>query len=395
MRTYAEYKRIFAGQPMPFAYVDLQYFDENVKKVAERSYGKPVRIATKSVRCVELLKRIQRFGKPFDAGLMTYSAAETVFLYEQGFDNFLLGYPCWQELDVIALCKAMEKGADITLMADSVEQLEHFNRLGEKNGVKLPICIDLDMATEVPMLYFGVRRSTVRTVTQLQTLVQTIEQAQFLSFDGLMGYEAQIAGVGDETGSFLKNRVIKQLKKRSVGEVYKRREALANFIQQLPQPPRLFNGGGTGSLESTAREPWITEVTAGSAFFHPSLFSRYRSFWHLPAAGFAIEITRRPQPHLYTCSGGGYVASGSAGKEKLPQPYLPAHARLTDNEGAGEVQTPVYYDGNEQLSLGDPIFMRHAKAGELCERFNELFLIENGQIVNRVPTYRGMGQCFL
>ncbi|HNR30510.1 MAG TPA: amino acid deaminase/aldolase, partial [Candidatus Hydrogenedentes bacterium] len=89
------------------------------------------------------------------------------------------------------------------------------------------------------------------------------------------------------------------------------------------------------------------------------------------------------------------IASGAAAPDKLPQPYLPEGARLIVQEGAGEVQTPVRYDGPEKLGLGDPVFMRHAKAGELCERFNTLLLVSRGRIIEETPTYRGQGWCFL
>jgi D-serine deaminase-like pyridoxal phosphate-dependent protein len=139
----------------------------------------------------------------------------------------------------------------------------------------------------------------------------------------------------------------------------------------------------------------VTEITVGSAFYSPTLFDSYRDFRYLPAAGFAIEIVRRPRGDLYTCLGGGYVASGVAGPDRLPHPYLPMGAHLLALEGAGEVQTPVRYTGGEELSLGDPIFLRHAKAGELCERFTHLLLVADGTVVDVATTYRGDGQCFL
>jgi D-serine deaminase-like pyridoxal phosphate-dependent protein len=155
------------------------------------------------------------------------------------------------------------------------------------------------------------------------------------------------------------------------------------------------NGGGTGSLATTRLEPVVTEITVGSAFYSPALFDAYRDFRYLPAAGFAVEIVRRPAPTIYTCLGGGYIASGAAGPDRLPRPYLPAGARLDPLEGAGEVQTPIHYDGPERLALGDPIFLRHAKAGELCERFTHLLQIQDGRATGEVTTYRGDGQCFL
>jgi D-serine deaminase-like pyridoxal phosphate-dependent protein len=157
----------------------------------------------------------------------------------------------------------------------------------------------------------------------------------------------------------------------------------------------IINGGGTGSLESTTQEQVINEVTVGSGFYNSHLFDNYQNFRHQPAAGFACVINRHPKDNIFTCSGGGYVASGSAERLKLPVPYLPAEIELIKNEGAGEVQTPILYKGSEQLHIGDPVFFRHSKAGELCERFNELNLIRENKIEKAVPTYRGEGQCFL
>jgi D-serine deaminase-like pyridoxal phosphate-dependent protein len=188
---------------------------------------------------------------------------------------------------------------------------------------------------------------------------------------------------------------VRLLKSRSVGVVARRRAAVVAAVRARGHALRLVNGGGTGCLETTREEECVTEVTAGSAFFAPGLFDGFRRFRHLPAAGFAVEITRRPAPGVFTCAGGGYVASGAAGPEKLPQPYLPEGARLMAREGAGEVQTPVRYRGPERLVLGDPVFFRHAKAGELCERFTTLLLLANGTVVDEAATYRGEGQCFL
>ena len=135
-------------------------------------------------------------------------------------------------------------------------------------------------------------------------------------------------------------------------------------------------------------------MTVGSGFYAPALFDSFRGFRHLPAAGFSLEVVRRPRPGVYTCSGGGYIASGSAGTGKAPSPFLPAGLRLTRNEGAGEVQTPLL-TGAVELEIGAPVFFRHAKAGELCERFSRLLLISQGSVVDEVTTYRGDGQCFL
>jgi D-serine deaminase-like pyridoxal phosphate-dependent protein len=96
-----------------------------------------------------------------------------------------------------------------------------------------------------------------------------------------------------------------------------------------------------------------------------------------------------------TVLGGGYLASGPGDGARVPTPYLPPGLALDREEGAGEVQTPLLGAAADDLALGGRVYFRHAKAGELCERFASLHLIQGGEIVEEVPTYRGEGQCFL
>ena len=98
---------------------------------------------------------------------------------------------------------------------------------------------------------------------------------------------------------------------------------------------------------------------------------------------------------MATLLGGGYIASGAPGWDREPEPWLPEGLKLDSQEGAGEVQTPVTGPGALGLRVGDQVYMRHAKAGELCERFDSLLLVRRGEVVDEVPTYRGEGRCFL
>jgi D-serine deaminase-like pyridoxal phosphate-dependent protein len=252
------------------------------------------------------------------------------------------------------------------------------------------------MTLALPGLHFGVWRSPLRSAEQAHPIIERIVHSPSVWLDGIMGYEAQIAGVGDHyPGQRLKNALVRQLKRRSAQLAATRRAEVIALAHACGAHPRFVNGGGTGSIATTRLEPAITEITVGSAFYSPGLFDNYRDFHYQPAAGYAVEIVRQPAAGIYTCLGGGYTASGAAGRDKQPQPYLPTGARLDPLEAAGEVQTPIHYRGPERLALGDPIFLRHAKAGELCERFTHLLLVRDGQIVDEVTTYRGDGQCFL
>ena len=395
--TYTSYRATFAGRAMPFAYVDLDLFDENARRIAAlaRERGKRVRIASKSVRSVALLRRILAADATFQ-GLMCFTAREAAWLAGQGFDDLLIGYPAWQGADLDAVAQATAAGARIVLMVDSVEHVERIETAARRAGVRLPLCLEMDMSLDMPGLHFGVWRSPLRTASQARPILEHIAASGDVWLGGLMGYEAQIAGLGDSTpGQAAKNLLIRALKRRSVRQVAARRAELVAQVRGLGLSPRFVNGGGTGSIATTREEPDVTEITAGSGFYAPGLFDAYRQFRYLPAAGYAVEIVRRPAPDLYTCLGGGYTASGAAGSDKLPRVHLPEGAKLLPLEGAGEAQTPVRYRGPEALALGDPIFLRHAKAGELCERFTRLLLVQDGAVVDEVATYRGDGQCFL
>lgn len=393
--TYEYYRDIFAGRQMPFAYLDRDLLDQNIRTIADHAGGKRIRLASKSLRSVAILRRILA-ADPCFQGLMCFTAPEAVYLASQGFDDLLIGYPAWHEKDIAAVARQVAAGKQITLMIDSVEHVSQIEMVAQREGVRLPLCLEIDMSLDLPGLHFGVWRSAVRTPQQARAVIERIQQSSHVWLDGLMGYEAQIAGVGDNVpGQKAKNSFVQWLKRRSLRDVAARRAAIVDFIKSQGLAPRFVNGGGTGSLATTSSEPVVTEVTVGSGFYSPVLFDYYRDFHYLPAAGYAIEIVRHPRSTIYTCLGGGYIASGAVGREKQPQPYLPQGAKLNPLEGAGEVQTPVHYAGNIPLKLGDPIFMRHSKAGELCERFTHLLLVSNSSVVDEVTTYRGDGRSFL
>jgi D-serine deaminase-like pyridoxal phosphate-dependent protein len=394
-RDYSYYRQAFAGHAMPFAWLDLDLLDDNIRAILGRAGSKYVRIASKSVRSVAVLRRILA-ASPVFRGLMCFTAREAAWLAGQGFDDLLMGYPVWHPDDLAAVARATADGAHITLMVDSVAHVEQAEAVARAHNVRLPLCLEVDMTLAVPGLHFGVWRSPLQNADLARPVLERIAGSAHVALDGIMGYEAQVAGVGDNyPGQLAKNALVRRLKGRSVRLDAERRAAVVALAESLCGPLRFVNGGGTGSMATTREESAVTEMTVGSGFYSPALFDNYREFHFQPAAGFAIEIVRIPAPGIYTCLGGGYSASGGAGKDRLPSVHLPVGAQLDPLEGAGEVQTPIHYRGPERLALGDPVLMRHAKAGELCERFTHLACIQNGVIVDEVTTYRGDGRCFL
>lgn len=210
-----------------------------------------------------------------------------------------------------------------------------------------------------------------------------------------MSYEGHIAGFGDNVaGKHAQNVAVRWMQRRSIAELRDRRARAVELVREVADL-EIINAGGTGDVHLVAQEPAITEATAGSGFYAPTLFDSYSTFTLQPAAMFALPISRRPDPKTVTALGGGYLASGVGGKDRMPTPYLPSGLTLDPVEGTGEVQTPLYGDAAWRLRVGDKVYFRHTKAGELCERFERLHLVRGAEIVDSVPTYRGEGRTFL
>lgn len=379
---------------LPALLLDLDAFDNNCKQIASKANGKKIRIATKSIRSVGVLQRILESDSTYQ-GLMCYSSKEAVFLANKGFDDILIGYPCIDKESLKEISLLTASGHVIVCMVDALEHIDLLETIASETNGKFYVCIDVDMSTKFPMLHFGVRRSPLQDLNAVVALARKIKHSTYVELKGIMGYEAQIAGVGDDVpNQNLKNRLITYLKKKSRKTVAQRRKAVVETLKNEGFSLDFVNGGGTGSLHTTSTEDIVTEVTVGSGFYSPLLFDYYRDFHYKPSLYFALPVVRKPTANIYTCLGGGYIASGPSGKDKVPQPIFPPNGKLLAFEGAGEVQTPVYFE-NEQLEIGDPIIFRHAKAGEICERFNEMICFRNGQIVNHFQTYRGEGVSFL
>ncbi|MEA2438896.1 MAG: hypothetical protein QOH76_320 [Thermoleophilaceae bacterium] len=377
--AHARYEAAFAGRDAPFAFVDLDAMWSNADEMLRRAGGKPIRVASKSVRCRPLLEAIARRDERF-RGLMTFTLAESLWLGER---DTLLAYPT---ADREALGRMSEDGP--VLMVDSVD---HLDLIESATSVPVRVCIEVDLSYPLAggRVKIGVKRSPVRTAEQAVALRREIDKRPRLTLAGLMGYEAHIAGLGDSPpGKPLIAAVLKRLQKASAAEIAERRAAIVEALGPLD----FVNGGGTGSLHTTAREDVVTEITAGSGFYAPTLFDHYSAFSLTPAAMFALPVVRKPSKRVATVLGGGYLASGPADDLRLPIPYLPRGLKLDKNEGAGEVQTPVI---GADLQIGERVYFRHAKAGELCERFNSLLLVEGDRVVDEVPTYRGEGCSFL
>lgn len=387
------FDKAFDGLERPFAWIDLDALDANIDYVASKT-KKPIRIATKSVRSVELLRYIAD-KLPNVAGYMTYTAAETVYLLERGFDHLLLGYPVMEPGAIKTCLEHVKRGKDVTFMVDHVDQVKFLTDIARPLDVTVPICLDINVSVDFRLLYFGTKRSPLHSYETVAKLLSEMEGMN-VEVKGVMTYEAQVAGVADlpdvTVTSKIKSKLIQQMKAKSLQQIKKIRSETISIIRHFNMLS-IINGGGSGSIDFTDSLD-VTEITVGSAFLAPALFDRYQFLTLKKASGFALAVVRQFDEKTFVCHGGGYVASGAPGTDRLPSFYEEGRYTYLSLEGAGEVQTPII-DKSQLLTIGDTVYFRHAKAGELCERFLTLHAIRSNDYAGSYLTYRGEGQCFL
>jgi D-serine deaminase-like pyridoxal phosphate-dependent protein len=401
-QRYESLRSLFKGQRLPLAFVDLDAFDANTDYAADKAKGtgKSLRIGTKSLRCLPLMERVLTHPSKVFRGFLTFTAEETAFLADKGHDDFILAYPTIQPEDIKILAWITSQGKTLSVMVDHIQHLKILDDAGKRYGVVFNACMEIDMAYRPfgnDSVHLGLRRSPIRTAEQAMGLIDYSKTLPHVEFDSIMGYEGHIAGTSDDVPKQgFKNALMRALKNASAKELSKRRKSVVEAIKRAGVNLRVVNGGGSGSLVSTLADSSVTESTIGSGLYASGLFHHFKEVKFQPSAFFATQVVRIPKDGMITCAGGGYTASGGIGKSRLPLPVMPVGLKYLDAEGAGEVQTPLILPPNcPNLNLGDPIFFQHAKAGELCERFNELIIVEDGKIIDRVKTYRGEGFAFL
>ncbi|WP_460775036.1 alanine racemase [Microbacterium sp. GXF7504] len=380
-----------ADRPAPLAAVHLDALRHNALDMLVRASGVPVRVASKSIRVRELLDALLRL--PGYRGILSFTLAEALWLAEDH-DDIVLGYPTADRAALARLVADERAASRITLMVDDVAQLDLVDAVaapGSRPVVR--VAIDADASWRAPGLgHVGVRRSPLHEASEVTRFARAVAARPGFALVGLMMYEAQIAGQPDAEGPG--DPVIRWMQRRSAAELQDRRGAIVTALRDVV-PLEFVNGGGTGSLEVTARDEAVTELTAGSGLLAGHLFSHYRAFDPAPAAAFALDVVRKPLPDIATVLGGGWIASGPPVASRQPEPVWPVGLRTLGREGAGEVQTPLQGAAANGLAVGDRVWFRHAKSGELAERVDRYALVTQAGVVGEVPTYRGEGKAFL
>ncbi len=394
-----KFKTILKNETLPLMVVNMSALDANLALIEKYAlkFNKKIRIATKSVRVPEIVFYALKKNPKVFQGLMCFSIFEAKYYFENGITDLLLGYPIIQPAELTLLSELINKGADIKIMLDHPDQFKIIEEYWSQKGfqAKIKVCLDIDASFTFLGIYAGVYRSSIKNKAILKERLTLIKKSKCFILTGLMAYEAQVAGLPDTNPyQSLLNFIKKWIRVKSMKLLQVKRHEMKKLVEAEGFNLTFFNGGGSGSLQMTVLEDAVTEVTVGSGLFQSQLFDYYSNNEFVPAIAFALPVTRNSDVNIVTCQSGGFIASGTPSLDRAPKPFMPTKLELTSGEGMGEVQTPLILKNNSTLKIGDMVFFRPAKSGEIAERFNEYVLVRDNKIEKKVLTYRGLNLNF-
>lgn len=390
-------------EPTPYCAVDLNRLVCNYKqldRMAQNPYGKllPFRIATKSIRSPQFIEWIFQHCPRFGNRLMAYRVREALFLLKSLPQcDVLVAYPSLERTELEEVCRYLKEypKTKLTLMVSSKNHVELLSLLARENQITIRVCIDVSVKT---FGVFGASRTAIETPGQLESFILLLLRHPSLKLVGLMGYEAQIAGLPDNTpDQFFRNHTIGFLKKQSIKKIHALRQKYLDVYRKVfKNELEFFNGGGSGSLDTSAKDQALTELTVGSGLICPRQFLYYHNLREKiqPAVFFALRVTTQIDANRFQCTSGGFIASGvPQDKSKLPLVVYPFDTDFDKQEGCNETVSMVRAP-KHKLREGDLVYCIHGKAGELFERFPEIIAIHDAKVIGRFPTYVGEGKFF-
>lgn len=386
---FARYARLTGHLRAPVAVVDADALEANTADMIRRAAGSTIRVATKSIRCLPLTEQL--LACDGISGVLSLTLAESLWLHERGVCDIVLGYPTADRTALCQLGRLDDAELPVVLMVDSLEQIDYLVTYVQPTRARpLRVCLELDASYRVgTRVHLGPRRSPLHAPAELLAFAEQLARRDDVRIEGVMAYEGQIAGVPDNAPG-VRTQAVRLLQAASRKELAERRALAIAAIRRVADL-RFVNGGGTGSMETTSSEECITEIAAGSGFLAPALFDHFSTFSPVPASYFGLDVVRRPAEGIVGLGGGGWIASGPTGDDRRPTITWPEGLTFTAAEGAGEAQTPVAGAAADTLRIGDRVWLRHAKAGELCEHVDMLYVIGAQSVTAEWPTYRGEG----
>jgi D-serine deaminase-like pyridoxal phosphate-dependent protein len=174
------------GEPLltPIFVVDLDAFDANADDLVRRAGGKPIRVASKSLRVPALLDRA--LAHDGVRGVLAYTLRETLWLEEQRTcDDAVVAYPTVDRGALARLVASPSAAAQVTLMVDDVAHLDVMDSVRSSRAVPVRVALDVDAGLRLAGRHVGPKRSPLRDPADVVALARMVLGRPGFTFPGV------------------------------------------------------------------------------------------------------------------------------------------------------------------------------------------------------------------
>jgi D-serine deaminase-like pyridoxal phosphate-dependent protein len=389
---------VLAGRSLPACFVDLDAMQANraTLEAALPDGGPRLRLSTAAIRSSGLLRHLLTAPGHRLQGLLCTSVAEAELLIELGFDDVVISAPACSADEAERVAQLVAAGHLVVPTVDDFDQVALLaaaaaGRAGPAGGaLSIGVCVDVDVSWQpAAELWFGLRRSPLRDSEQARALAARIGEADGVHVLGVSAWAAQAARpLPTGAAGVLRAPLRGVVRSRSAELAADRRAATVEALKGDGHAVAVVLGGSTGDLAGALRDPTLTDLPVGEGLLCPVRCDRY-GLNLKPAIHFALPVVRRPDAEHITCRGGGYPSAGP--DPAWPVPVWPPGLRVVAEEGWGQSHTAFSVAPGAAPPIGGAVVCRPARSGDLLDRFNEVLLYQGDQLVEVLPTWRGLG----
>jgi D-serine deaminase-like pyridoxal phosphate-dependent protein len=338
--------------PTPALVVDLDCFERNLARMAERaaSRGKRLRPHVKAHKCVEIARRQVILGA---AGICAATLSEVEWLAASGITNILLTTPVADSRKASRLLNLAASG--LSVVVDHPSQAEMYGKAAAAAGALLDVLVDLDI---------GDHRTGAVCGEPALALVKQVDAASHLRFAGLQAYSV----AGSHQHGFEERR---RLTQEALGEAIGFRREIEREGIEVP----LLTGASTGTWDIDAEIDGLDELQAGSYALMDLAYRRMEIAFD-PAARILATVISANHADRVTVDA-GYKAFAT------DRPFGPEPLDLTgvrwqwagDEFGFLHLESP-----SRPVRLGDKIEFLAPHCDPTCNLYDRMYVCRGSRV---------------
>lgn len=376
-----------AGIAHPTLVIDRARLNQNIDTlVGHLPEGMGYRVVAKSLPSLHLLQHIM--ARAGTDRLMTFNQPMLTELSHQlPQASQLLGKPLpvrAAETYFRTLAVESSDAADnIQWLIDTPQRLAQYEALARAQGRRLAINIELDV---------GLHRGGFEPGSELDRVLQVIQESDALKFAGFMGYEPHLPALPTTMG---------WRDKAKAGAWRRYREALdqaAVIFDAETMAGLTRNAAGSPTYRYYEDTSLANEVSAGSCLVKPTHFDTDLLTPHQPASFIAtpviksMPVTRMPGLEFADATKRAWNPNSSKtifiyGGHWLADPIDPPG--LSYNSTFGRSSNQEMLNGGPKLDVGvdDFVFFRPHQSEAVFLQFGDIAVYEDGEIVDTWPVF--------